>query len=349
MESTPVIPFLSVIIATYNRAESLRRAIQSVLAEPGDYFEVIVGDDGSPDHTPEVVQSFTGEPRLRYYRNAVNLGMQENYLKIAREAHGDYLFILTDDDWLVPGALERARQVLIANADIGYMLSHLPTVDERINHVVGIHRSYPTSHRLMPTLDNMAYLVGSAWVLSRQVLKRDLIDWATWEKFRDNIFFPIIFAGRLLLQAPAYYLAEPLVMHTWFNKVFWHAFGAGQLEIDFNLAVHRYLCMRSILHDYDMTPQVQAIITDWELDCFKQYLYPEYSGFYDAIKQLGLRPALAQLQQGFRIGPRERVELGWFFIQLPFRRSWVGLKSIARRLAPNLFYKLKALKDRTSA
>jgi glycosyltransferase involved in cell wall biosynthesis len=349
MKSLPTAPLLSIIIATYNRAESLRRAIQSVLAEPGSYFEIIVGDDGSPDHTPDVVQTFVTDPRLRHYRNPVNLGMRENYLKIAREARGDYLFILTDDDWLLPGALERTRQVLRANPDMGYMLSHLPTVDERINHVVGMHRTYPTSRRVPPGVENMAYLVGSAWVLSRQVLKRTLIDWAAWEKFRDNIFFPIIFAGRLLLKAPSYYLAEPLVMHTWFNKVFWNAFGEGQLEIDFNLAVDRYRCMRSILYDYEMIPQVQSVIAGWELDCFKQYLYPEYSGLYDAIRQLGLRPALAKLAQGFRIGPRERLELGCFFVQLPFRRSWVGLKSIARRIAPRLFYKIKALKDRTPA
>ena len=42
-------PLLSVVIPTYNRADDVDRAIRSVLAEPGDYFEVLVGDDGSPD------------------------------------------------------------------------------------------------------------------------------------------------------------------------------------------------------------------------------------------------------------------------------------------------------------
>src|SRR5512140_2644512 len=95
-------PLLSVVIATYNRAERVRRAIQSVLDDPADFFEVIVGDDGSTDHTPEAIQPFLKDHRLRHYRNPTNLGMRENYLKICGEARGDYIFILTDDDWLVP-------------------------------------------------------------------------------------------------------------------------------------------------------------------------------------------------------------------------------------------------------
>ncbi len=338
-------PFLSVIIATYNRADNLRRAVHSVLAESGDYFEVIIGDDASPDHTPEIAQSFSSDARVRQYRNPVNLGMQRNYLKIAREARGDYLVILTDDDWFVPGALQRIRDILTDNPDVGYMLSDLTTVDERFdNRVVGLDRTYASNRRITPSLENMAAVVGSAWVLSRQVLKRELIDWATWEKYRDNIFFPIIFAGRLLLKAPAYYLAEPLVMHTYYNQVFWQAFGRDQLERDFNMSVDHYRCMRSILHDADMTPQVQAVIADWELAIFRLYLNSEY-GLYYAMRVLGVRPALARLSHGYELSPRERRALVWFFVKLPFRRLWINLKIIGRRYAPGLFFKLKAFKD----
>src|SRR5512143_3746835 len=96
------LPLSSVIIATDKRADDLDRAIQSVRNEPGDYFEIVIGDDGSPDHTPQIVAKHSVDPRIRAYRNDVNLGMQENYLKIARFAEGRYLFILTDDDYLLP-------------------------------------------------------------------------------------------------------------------------------------------------------------------------------------------------------------------------------------------------------
>ena len=111
-------PLISVIVATYRRAEDLDRCLRSVLAEPGDYFEVVVGDDGSPDHTPEVVALHRHDPRMRDYRNASNLGMQENYRKIARFASGEYLFILTDDDYLLPGSLAKVKHTTAIRAKV---------------------------------------------------------------------------------------------------------------------------------------------------------------------------------------------------------------------------------------
>lgn len=347
MSESTVRPLISVLIATYNRAQSLCRAIESVLDHPGDYFELVIGDDGSPDNTAEAVRPYLTDPRVRYYRNAVNLGMRDNYLKIFREAQGDYIFILTDDDWMVKGGLERIAQVIREHPQVGYILSHLPTVDERTGKVVGIHRAFVTDRLVEPSLQNMANIAGHAWVLSRQVLRRDLIDWETWEKFKENIFFPIIFSGRVLLKAPYYYLADSIVMHTWFNKVFWHAFGKDQLEIDFNLSADRYRAMREILHDYEMTPEVRSVIERWELVNFNAYINAEQSGFYDLVRGMGFRSAMAKLRTGFNLTSREYVTLGAFLIQSPPRRAWVGAKSLVQRLAPTQFEKLKELKNRS--
>lgn len=346
MSESSVRPIISVLIATYNRAESLCRAIESVLDHPGDYFELVIGDDGSPDHTAEAVQPYLTDPRVRYYRNPVNLGMRDNYLKIFREAQGDFIFILTDDDWMVQGGLERVAQVIREHPQVGYILSHLPTVDERTGKVVGIHRAFVTDRLVEPSLQNMANLAGHAWVLSRQVLRRDLIDWETWEKFKQNIFFPIIFSGRVLLKAPCYYIADSLVMHTWFNKVFWHAFGKDQLEIDFNLSVDHYRAMREILHDHAMTPEVRSVIAQWELINFKAYINAEQSGFYDLMRGIGLRPALVKLRTGFDLSFHAYSIIGIFFILLPLRRLWISIKSLARRFAPNQFEKLKEFRNR---
>ena len=347
MPESTVRPLISVLIATYNRAESLCRAIESVLDHPGDYFELVIGDDGSPDNTSEAVRPYLTDPRVRYYRNPVNLGMRDNYLKIFREARGDYIFILTDDDWMVKGGLEKVAQVIRAHPQVGYILSDLPTVDERTGKVIGTHRAFTTDRLVEPSLQNMANLAGHAWVLSRQVLRRDLIDWETWEKFKQNIFFPIIFSGRVLLKAPYYYLADVVVMHTWFNKVFWHAFGKDQLEIDFNLSADRYRAMREVLHDYAMTPEVRSVIDQWEFVNFKAYLDAEQSGFHDLIRGIGLRPALAKLRTGFNLSSREYVALGAFFVQTPPRRIWVRAKYLARRLAPEQFERLKAFRNRS--
>lgn len=344
-ESTPT-PLISVLIATYNRSRSLCRSIDSVLSQPGDYFEVVIGNDASPDNTHEAVQPYLADPRVRYYRNEVNLGMQKNYLKILRAARGEFILILTDDDWMIKGGLDRIVHVIRTYPQAGFILSDLPTVDDRTGKVVSIHRAYETDRLVYPSARTMAEIVGHAWVLSRQVLKRELVDWETWEIYKENIFFPMILSGRILLKAPYYYIADQVVMHTWFNEVFWHKFGRDQVEIDFNLAADRHKVISTILHDYERTPDIRQVINRWEIQTLKLYLGAEQHGFYELIRSVGLIQAMARLRSGFHLTLRGYVTVGIFFIQLPVHRLWFSLKSLLRRFAPGLLSRLRPLNSR---
>ncbi len=338
---------ISVIIATYKRADDLDRAIQSVRDEPGDYFEIVVGDDGSPDHTPQIVAKHAGDPRVRTYRNDVNLGMQENYLKIAHFAQGRYLFILTDDDYLLPGAIAKVKHVIEAQPEVDYIFSDLPSLDERTNQILDVHRTYPIDTLAPAGLATVEHSVRSAWVLSRQVLRREAIDWATWEKFRRNIFFPIIFAGRLMLHGPSYYLADRLVIHTFFNQVHWHKFGRNELDIEFNLAADRFACMRAILYDQPSSLEVTRIIDTWEMNSFKSYLYLEWRGYYDLVQAIGRSAADDKLRAIYHLDtPEYRDELGRFWQQARTWRFKIQLKAQTRRLPASWRVKLRALRGR---
>lgn len=339
-------PLISVLIATYNRANSLRRAIESVLAQPGNFYELVIVNDASPDDTDAVVQPYLADSRVRYYRNEVNLGMRENYIRIFREARGDYIFILTDDDWMVEGGLEYVVQVIQQHPEVGYILSDLPTVDARTGQIFGVDRAYAEDKLLEPSLENMAQLLGLAWVLSRQVIRRDLVDWDAWLKFKQSIFFPVIYSGRAMLKAPTYYIARYIVMHTWFNEVYWHKFGKDELEIGFNLSSDLHQAMRAVLYDYDLTPEVSQIIKRWERKTLVLYLNGEQAGFYDLIRTIGFRRALAKLRSGFNLDNSAYFAIMFSLLQIPFRRIWILAKSQMRQHAPNQFAVLKKIKNR---
>ncbi|NJE09304.1 glycosyltransferase family 2 protein, partial [Thermococcus sp. M39] len=66
-------PTVSVVIPTYNRSNLLKRAIESVLSQEFEDFELIVVDDASSDNTPEVVESIE-DGRIRYVRLKRNSG-----------------------------------------------------------------------------------------------------------------------------------------------------------------------------------------------------------------------------------------------------------------------------------
>ena len=97
-------PFFSIILPTYNRASFLKRSIGSVLAQTYTDWELIVMDDGSRDHTKEVVTSFK-DPRIHYFyqENAERSAARNN--GIAR-AKGEWICFLDSDDAFMADHLE---------------------------------------------------------------------------------------------------------------------------------------------------------------------------------------------------------------------------------------------------
>lgn len=109
-------PRVSVCIPTYKGGATIGAAIESVLRQTWDDFEIVVLDDGSPDDTAAVVKGFS-DPRVLYLRNDRNLGPQDNWNRCLEVARGTYFKLLPHDDLLHPLCLE--RQVSVLDADQG--------------------------------------------------------------------------------------------------------------------------------------------------------------------------------------------------------------------------------------
>ena len=109
-------PKVSVIIPVFNRPESVRRAIESVLSQTFQDFEVIVVDDASTDATPDVVASFT-DPRISLIRHERNRGGSAARNTGIRASSAPYVgFLDSDDEWL-PDKLERQLAVFEQGPD----------------------------------------------------------------------------------------------------------------------------------------------------------------------------------------------------------------------------------------
>ncbi len=99
-------PTVSVIIPTYNRAHLLGRAIESVLDQTYQDFEIIVVDDASADETEEVVKSF-GDDRINHIRHQKNKGGSAARNTGIKAARGEFIAFLDSDDEWVPKKLEK--------------------------------------------------------------------------------------------------------------------------------------------------------------------------------------------------------------------------------------------------
>jgi len=99
-------PVVSIVIPSYNRAHVLPRAINSILAQTFQDFEIIVVDDCSKDNTDELMKSFL-DPRICYVKHSQNKGGNAARNTGIRESRGELVaFLDSDDEWL-PTKLEK--------------------------------------------------------------------------------------------------------------------------------------------------------------------------------------------------------------------------------------------------
>ena len=119
-------PRVSVVIPTYNRAETVARAIRSALSQTLQGLEVIVVDDGSTDDTVDVVARFGAA--VRYVKQA-NRGVAAARNRGVEMAWSDYVaFLDSDDEWL-PEKLERQMALLEQDPSLGFVYSEAHVVD----------------------------------------------------------------------------------------------------------------------------------------------------------------------------------------------------------------------------
>ena len=107
---------VSVIIPTYNRARTIGAAIGSILNQTWQNFEIIVVDDGSTDHTKQVVEEFEDD-RIRYVYLEQNSGASHARNTGIALAEGEFLaFLDSDDEWLSE-KLEKQMHVIMQAPD----------------------------------------------------------------------------------------------------------------------------------------------------------------------------------------------------------------------------------------
>jgi abequosyltransferase len=121
-------PKLSICISTWNRADFIGATLDSILPQLTDDCEVVVVDPASSDNTEQVMSRYAECcSRLRYIRQETDRGMDGNYDRAVELACGEYCWLMSNDDFLRPGAVATVLRAL--NRSVSLVLVNVETRD----------------------------------------------------------------------------------------------------------------------------------------------------------------------------------------------------------------------------
>ena len=114
---------VSVCMITYNHANYIEKAIESILSQIGDFeIELVIANDNSPDNTDEIIRKYiqnnNTKHKIKYIHNTQNIGMMPNFEQTINACDGDFLAICEGDDyWTSSNKIEEQVKFLSANKE----------------------------------------------------------------------------------------------------------------------------------------------------------------------------------------------------------------------------------------
>jgi glycosyltransferase involved in cell wall biosynthesis len=130
-------PLLSIVIPAYNTEPYLAECLDSVIAQGGDNFEIVIVDDCSTDNSGVLADEYAAKyEHVQVLHHGTNLGVSVSRNDGIREAQGDFVLFLDSDDRLFEGAFDALRGTL----------ENEPNTDVVVCSVISQHGEYSNAY-----------------------------------------------------------------------------------------------------------------------------------------------------------------------------------------------------------
>lgn len=138
---------LSICIPTYNRPECLLNCLNSIVISNRNKkidFEVCISDNCSDADIEKLINPFKKELNIKFNRNNKNLGFAVNILKVVSMASGDFVWLIGNDDLILPHALEKLNSIITDNSDVDFFYINSFNLD--LNYLKNFPKPFDTNN-----------------------------------------------------------------------------------------------------------------------------------------------------------------------------------------------------------
>lgn len=186
-------PLVSIVIATYNMAQYLPQAVESILSQSWKNFELIIVDDGSTDNTEQVIQAYIDNHRVKYIKNE-NQGQPRAKNCGLLHTKGQFIAFCDGDDlWEANKLL--AQMPLFDNPKVGVVFSDVSLIDENNKRHTPTEIITAFRGKVTERLLHKNFVPFGTSVIRRQCMEQNGvfdeefrmgIDWDLWLRYSIN-------------------------------------------------------------------------------------------------------------------------------------------------------------------
>ena len=175
-------PLVSVIMPVYNAEQFLDRAIQSILNQTYDKWELLLIDDCSTDNSLKLINKYS-DPRIRLFVNETNRGIAQASNRGIEESKGKYIALLDDDDEAIINRLELQVEYMEEHSDVAILGGRSIDMDEhdKILSLKGSVRNNPKLIKAMLLFGNVDFYNGTAMIRKKFIVDNQL-------RYRDGCY-----------------------------------------------------------------------------------------------------------------------------------------------------------------
>lgn len=131
---------LSIAIPTYNGSRYIRETLDSIIYQLDDIdeeIEIVISDNASTDKTPYIIKEYQNKyPFIKYFHNEKNLGADRNFDLAIRRSMGEYVWLLSDNDKIMPNGIGKVLEVIISQKDLAVIAVNYGIFDEKLGKII---------------------------------------------------------------------------------------------------------------------------------------------------------------------------------------------------------------------